>query len=1104
MIHLNQNQVMKLLVYLLSMACFTSVVSGDGELPLAGNSKFETTVRSATWMAFDLSPDGQTYVLEVLGDLYTLPVEGGIASPLSTGISFDSQPVYSPDGSKIALISDRSGSENVWLIDADGSNARQLSDAKKDAELMSPSWAPDGSHVIVSVGGWENGTYAIWAYHLDGGKGVKLVPTNNNSESNSKNHTGAVYDSDARYLYYAYKEGGFGYNQTLPLWQIHRLTLKNSRQVALTRAVGSAFRPTLSPDGSKMVYGTRFNTQTGLRIRDLDTGADERLVYPVQRDEQESRYSRDLLPAPVFSSTGDRVYFTRDGKLEAIDLTSREITQVDFEIPIQLDIERRMYFPYRVGQGPVKAQLIRGSEISPDGTHLAFSAMARIFVYEFDTGKITAITPKNMFATQPTWSPNGRQLAFVDWQSDGGFIWRTRVKEGSKPQQVSNQAGFYFDPIWSRDGGSVLALRASGYERSVIPSDFGQGVGTDLVQVEVRSGKARLLAHAPNLYEPQHGPEPDRIYLYESSGLFSGDSSGLVSMRYDGTDRRKHLSLSGPGIYNSRNGLPASLMKISADGQYVLAKQANQLYVLKLLSTRGATIKTKVSSCSLPCERLTDVGVDEFGFDTENQEVFWTIGHSVFRRQLDSIFELQKEETEKSVKTDSDDKGVPQEQDNESNGAELTLAEDHESVNGHKVEVYEARRVPERSLVLRNATVLTMQGDEPELLFDADLLLSNGRIEALGQDLLVDEHVDSIDLTGKVVLPGYVDTHAHIPLMRRVVGGQPWALLANLAYGVTTVFDVQPSTVDILEYEDLVDAGLIVGPRVLSTGPGVFSNTDLKSKQDALGVLKRYRDHYGVRNTKTYLVGNREKRQWIVQASQELELNSTTEGGLDMKLDLTYALDGFTGMEHVLPVIGIQEDVQKLFAFTRIAYTPTLLVSYGGPFGENYFFTEENPRGDSKLARYTPPALLDLLLLRRSWFHDDAHVFKRHASQAREILLEGGQIGVGSHGQLNGLGYHWELWALSMGGFTNFEALRAATRHGAEMIGIAQDVGSIKPGKLADLVILNTNPLDDIRSTTDIHAVVSHGIVRDGDDLSEIWPQQQAVELPTWELPPTP
>lgn len=1069
----------------LALLAFLSI---DADLPLEGNATLEFNTTTVTWLSFDLAPNGRYFVLEVLGELYTLPVEGGIAEPLASGLAFDSQPVYSPDGSRIAFVSDRSGYENLWVMYSDGSGARELSDIGEEAELMSPAWAPDGSHVIVSVGDWKKRVYNVWAYHLAGGKGVRLAPRRANDSTASHNYTGAQYSRDGRYLYYAFKENGFGYNLQLPLWQVRRLELATNEHVELTSAIGSAFRPSLSPDGSKLVYGTRFDTRTGLRIRDLESGHDEWLVYPVQRDDQESRYTRDLLPKPVFSPDGEVVYYTAEGKLRGVRVDAKTTFDVPFEIPLNLDRIERLEFPQRVGLGPVKAQLIRGLEPSPDGSRVAFSALARIYVYEFETKKLTALTEAPMFAAHPAWAPNGRELAFVDWRKGGGHIWRVRARANAKPKRITNEPGFYFDPLWRRDGEAVIALRASAYERANRASDFYVGVATDLVQVPLGTGNPALITHAPQLYDPHLGPELDRVYLYEWPGMFRAGDSGLYSMRLDGTDRRKHLEVSGPGIYNSRDGLPAFRMRIAPDGKHVLLKQANQLYVMKLLGQGAAPINTKVTRCALPCKRLTDVGVDDFAWGASSQTAIWSVGHTIYTRKVESAF---AKETPKKKKSDDEAEDEPK-----------PLAENHETIESHLVEIYEPRAEPDAKLVLRNATVLPVTGDNPQPLSATDVLIDSDRIEAIGETLVVPEDTTEIDLAGKFITPGYIDTHAHVPIYRGGVSGESWALLANLAYGVTTLIDVQPSTVDVIEYQNLADTGHMVGPRVMSTGPGIFSDTTFKSKEDALAVLRRYKEHYGVRNLKSYLPGNRQQRHWLIAAARELQLNPTTEGALDLKVNINHALDGFTGQEHNLPVVGVYDDMIELMAQTRIAYTPTLLVSYGGPFGENHFFIQENPRGDAKLARFTPPSTLEATLLRRPWFHPDTHVFSRHAASAAAIVRAGGRVGVGSHGQLNGLGFHWELWALSSGGFSNFEALRAATRHGAEMIGIDEDLGSIEVGKLADLVVLRTNPYDDIRATNDIEYVIRNGFMRRADDLAEIWPMQGAANVPEWEAHP--
>ena len=450
------------------------------------------------------------------------------------------------------------------------------------------------------------------------------------------------------------------------------------------------------------------------------------------------------------------------------------------------------------------------------------------------------------------------------------------------------------------------------------------------------------------------------------------------------------------------------------------------------------------------------------------------------------------------------------------------------------IEVYRPRYEPQGKIALVGATVLTMEApaevgapvgesetvDSAEesgaapgtpvehagrRIKDAVVLIENDRIVGVGSRdrIPIPGEAEVFDMTGHFILPGYVDTHAHYRVARRVLDLDNWSFLANLAYGVTTGLDVQPSTVDVLAYRDLVDAGVMTGPRALSTGPGIFNNTRLKSAEHARAVLSRYKDHYRVRNLKAYIAGNRKQRQWIVQAAKELGLMPTTEGGLDMKLDMTHVIDGFSGNEHNFPVLDLHRDVVELVARSGIAYTPTLVVSYGGPAGEDYFYVHESPRDDPKLLRFTPRPFLEARTQRRSWFAEEEHVFSRVAAQAAKIIRAGGRVGVGSHGQLQGLAYHWELWALASGGLTPAEALRAATRHGAEMIGVSQDIGTVTPGKLADLVILDADPLADIRHSDDIAYVVKNGEVFEGDTLDKVWPEREPLpEQWWWDLGP--
>jgi imidazolonepropionase-like amidohydrolase len=591
-----------------------------------------------------------------------------------------------------------------------------------------------------------------------------------------------------------------------------------------------------------------------------------------------------------------------------------------------------------------------------------------------------------------------------------------------------------------------------------------------------------LIIPARGYSRPHFGPEEDRIYLYLSNA--NGRNSGLISIRYDGSDRRSHLVAKGPGDYATEERVSAQAVRISPDGRHALIHHANQLYVAFLLNTYLQNVTLDLVTPELPLARLTDVGADFFSWSQSGETIFWSVGHQIYTRPLASIAFVD---------------GATLAGEGAADSATAELAEVHEAVTSQAIEVYLPRYQPEGTVALLGATIIPMATAD-DRIEDGVVLIENDRIAAVGtrDAVIVPPGTHEIDVSGRFIVPGYIDTHAHYRPLRRVLDTQNWAFLANLAYGVTTGLDVEPGTTDILAYQDLIDAGLMLGPRALSTGPGVSKNNAFRSAAHTKAVLSRYKDHYLVNNLKNYLAGNRQQRQWIVAAARELKLMPTTEGGLDMKLDMTHLIDGFSGNEHNFPVLDLFEDIVQLVARSQMSYTPALLVNYGGPHAENYFYTRENPHRDPKLRRFMPASAIASRTLRTQWALDEEYVFPQLAAQAAKIIRAGGRVGVGAHGQLQGLGYHWELSALASGGLTPREVLRAATRHGAEIIGVAQDIGTVSVGKLADLVVLSQDPTVDIRNAREIVFVVKNGEIFEGDTLDKVWPEVQPLPTQWW------
>src|SRR5213078_4524891 len=423
-----------------------------------------------------------------------------------------------------------------------------------------------------------------------------------------------------------------------------------------------------------------------------------------------------------------------------------------------------------------------------------------------------------------------------------------------------------------------------------------------------------------------------------------------------------------------------------------------------------------------------------------------------------------------------------------------------------KLPAYEAERVdvtirarrdvPRGSVVLRGARIVSMKGDE--VIEKGDVVVTDNRIRCVAATCPAPGDARVVDVSGKTVIPSLIDIHAHPWPTWGIHETQVWKYLANLAWGVTTTRDPQTATTDVLTYADQVETGELIGPRIYHTGPGVFWDENFQTLDDTRNALRRYSEFYGTKWIKEYMTGNRKQRQWVIMAAKELGLMPTTEGGLDFKMNLTEMLDGYPGHEHAYPIMPLYQDAVQLTAQSGITYTPTLLVSYGGPFSENYFYEHFDIHDNAKIRRFLPHEEIDQRAERRPWFRDNQYVFPRIAASAAAVLRAGGNVGMGCHGQLDGLGCQWELWAMTAGGMTPREALRVGTRDGAYGIGMDQDLGSLEPGKLADLIVLDANPLDDIHNTEKIRYVMKNGRLYEGDTLNEVWPRSRPLPRMWW------
>ncbi len=1081
---------MKGAITLCALLCLSLVAAQDTQpaseagkgLPLHPERKAEFTTTEGTWLSIDVSHDGKTIVFDLAGHLYTLPVDGGTATQITSGPAFDSQPRFSPDDRRIAFLSDRSGDDNLWLVDADGSNAAPRT-AEDRSLFASPCWTADGKAILVSKKNphFYNSAFEIWRYDLFGGRGLQIVKSRVGTATEPTiNALGATVTRDGRYIYFAKKIGAqFSDRGRLVPWQIVRRDLTSGEEDTITSLTGGAFRPLLSPDGSRLVYGTRYDSGTALRVRDMATGSERWLKYPIDRDDQESAFTRDLLPGYAFLPDGKEIVLSYGGKVHRLNVDTGEDRIIPFEARVSRELGPHLNFQTRVEQGPVEARVIHSSVLSPDSKQVAFSALARIYVADTTNGEPHQLAKSAGRQYEPAWSPDGQWIAYSAWAQGDGAIWKIRADGSGSPQRLTTARAYFRYLVWSQDGKRIVALRTAPYQALSQPDEWGHGMETsELIWIPASGGAPVTIAASAGLSFPHFTDDPERVYVtVTTSQRPLAAETELVSMRWDGSDRRTLVKVRGRDVWGA-DFSPVVELLASPDQGSALILYRSQLYLANLPRVGGEAPVLDLSAPTTAIARLTTGGADEARWARHGALVTWSEGPALFTLP---VADIEASARARNVVPDP--------------ARWARTLHPHET----RMRIQVPRQKTEGDLVLRGARVITMHGDE--VLPAADIVIHNNRIEAVGArgKMPVPAGARVLDITGRTVIPGMIDTHAHwFEVRRGVLDLDYWGFLANLAFGVTTGRDPQTLTNDLLTYQDLVDAGEMIGPRAYSTGPGIFWVSDFQSVEDAEDVVARYKNYYRTNMVKSYMVGSRRQREFMVEACRRLGMMPTTEGAGDMALDLTHVIDGFGGAEHQFPLTSIYKDVTELVAQSKIFYTPTYIISgYGSPGSENYYYETTGVHENPKVRRFIPHNIIDTKANRIVWYRSDEYTYPRAAESAAAILRAGGKVCVGGHGEFQGLSFHWELWSLQAGKMSNLEALRAATLNGAEAIGLVQDLGSIESGKLADLVILKKNPLDDIHNTMEIEYVMKDGRLYVGDTLDEVWPEQKPL-TPQW------
>lgn len=1006
---------------------------------------FNISTDEGTWMNLDVSTDGKDIVFDLLGDIYTMPVTGGTATLLSGGIAWEVQPRFSPNGKYISYTSDKTGADNIWIMNRDGSNKRQIT--KETFRLLNnATWMPNSDYLIARkhfTGTRSLGAGEMWMYSIYGGEGVQLTKRKNDQQDAGEPNV----SPDGRYLYFSEDVSpgpNFEYSKDPNgiIYAIRQLDMTTGKLTDLIEQPGGSARPQISPDGKMMAYVKRVRLKSVLIVQNIKSGEEWTLTEDLTHDQQETWAIFGVYPNFAWTPDSKNIIFYSKGKIKKIELSSLVISDIPFKVTSTQTIQESLHFPKQVFSSEFTSKMIRQLTTSPDGKFVVFNAAGFLYKKELPNGTPERVTNGIDFEFEPDISPDGKFVIFTTWSDEfKGAIKRADLKSG-KTIPLTEEKGLYYSPSYSTKGDKIVYRKGVGND--VLGYAYGRGTGIFTMGAD-GSGKTLV---SENGIKPQFNKDDTRIFFQGSE---------------DGKKAFKSVDLNGGNPRTHYTSTYVTQFCPSPDGKWMAFTELFNVYITPMVIT-GSPLELSSTNKSIPLTRVTKDAGTYLHWSSDGSKLQWTLGEQYFSREIKNTFNFVD--------------GAPQ----------TIPAPDSTGVSiGLRLKT----DVPDGITALKGARIITMKGDE--IIEEGTILVDHNKIVAVGKanEVSIPEAAKVIDVTGKTIMPGIIDVHAHLRTSPDGISPQQdWSYLANLAFGVTTSHDPSSNTEMVFSQSEMIRSGRMVGPRLYSTGSILYgADGDFKvvinSLDDALSHLRRLKA-VGAFSVKSYNQPRRDQRQQILEAARLLKMEVVPEGGSTFFTNMNMISDGHTGIEHSIPVAPVYKDVVSFWNNTKVAYTPTLIVSYGSQWGENYWYDRTNVWENERLMAFTPRPIIDSRSRRRttSEYGDYGHI---EVSKAVKQIADGGtKVNLGAHGQIQGLGAHWELWMLVQGGMTPLQAIRSATLNGASYLGMDKEIGSLENGKLADLVIMDANPLDDIRNSEKIKYVMVNGRIYDSLSMNEI------------------
>jgi Tol biopolymer transport system component/imidazolonepropionase-like amidohydrolase len=1026
--------------------------------PFALNT-IDINTKEVTWASLDVTPNGKNFVFDTLGDIFIANLKGGNATALTQDFGWNIHPAVSPDGSKIAFSSDRDGISNIWVMNIDGTELRQVS-KEKDNIMHSPKWSPDGQYIVATKGIMSSRSIPageIWLYHHSGGEGI-AIKKRVNGKKDQKNIADPAFSPDGKYIYFTQDVTSgktFSYNRDplKSLFAITRYNLEDGEEERYVSGTGGAIVPTPSPDGKHLAFIRRVKEKTVLFIKNIKNGIETPIFDDLERDMQEGFGSEGYFAYFDWTPDSDNLVFWTAGQFHTIEIATKEFSQIPITVNTKMKYADAVRFDVDVAPDQFDVKMIRWAQKSPNGQNIIYQALGKLYVKNLKSGKVKRLTKQNEHDEfYPRYSNNGKSIVYTTWHDQKLGTIRIVSARGGKGKVISKNPGHYIEPSFSLDGELVTYRKVTG--GYILSPDWSVDPG--LYVVDLDSKKHTRIAKSGSA--PHFAGDNKRVYFTQRVAGTDYPETKLVSVDTNGEDMREHL-------YGADK---VSEYRLSHDKKWLAFVHQNNAFLAPFTET-GKRLDIGPKTTSIPIKQISSRAGEYLTWHADNKTVSWYHGAVYFEREVKDAFDFAANSPETLPEPVSE-------------GIDLSFTQRADKPTGYKA--------------LVGGTVVTMRDADRqrEIIENGVVLIKDNRIEAVGtvDEITLPEGTLQISAKGKTILPGLIDTHAHGPMgTYEIIPQQNWMQYSNLAFGVTSIHDPSNDTTEIFSAAEMQKAGKIVAPRIYSTGTILYGAENfgykaiINSYEDALFHVQRLKD-VGAISVKSYNQPRRQQRQQVLAAAREIGMMVVPEGGGKYQQNISMLVDGHTGLEHSLPIAKGYNDLTTLWAATDFGYTPTFVVSFGGLSGETYWYDKTEVWKNPRLMRYSPDFIVDRVSIRRPTAPEIQYNHFAVASYAKTLRDNGVGVHIGAHGQREGLAAHWELWIMQQGGFTAWEALRGGTIDGATHLGMDKQIGSIEVGKVADMFITDGNVLNDISRSEFVEYTILNGRIYQVDTMNEV------------------